>query len=148
MAKNITPFKKIIIFSFSLIILSFFCFSFVSCSRTLSTEGMKIKNIIDPITENYFISINSQDYDKFSKDFDDGMKKAVTKDNFTQLILPIKDKLGDYIPNSIKLVTIANEQGFTAAYYDADFSKKNNVKIRMVFSVIGDGYKISGQWFQ
>jgi hypothetical protein len=114
----------------------------------MTAEGIKIKSIADPITENYFLSINNQDYDKFSKDFDDGMKKAVTKDNFAQLVLPIKDKLGDYIPNSIKLVTIANEQGFTAAYYNANFSKKNNVKIKMVFSMIGNEYKISGQWFQ
>ena len=148
MIKNIIYFKKIILFSSSLIILLFFCFSFVSCNKTLTDEEIKIKNIADPITENYFVSINNEDYDKFSKDFDDGMKKAVAKDNFTQFILPIKNGLGNYIPNSIKLVTIANEQGFTAAYYDANFSKKVNIKIKMVFSKINDEYKISGQWFQ
>jgi len=141
-------FKKIILFSSSLIILLFFCFSFTSCNKTLTAEEIKIKNIIDPITENYFISINNEDYDKFSKDFDDGMKKAVTKDNFSKLVLPVKNGLGDYIPNSIKLVTIANEQGFTAVYYDADFSKENNIKIKMVFSKTNSEYKISGQWFQ
>jgi hypothetical protein len=148
MVKNTTHFKKIILFSSSLIVLFLFCFSFVSCSKTLTAGEIKIKNVTDPITENYFISINNEDYEKFSKDFDDGMKKAVTKDNFTQLILPIKNGLGNYIPNSIKLVTIANEQGFTAVYYDTNFSKKNNVKIKMVFSIINNEYKISGQWFQ
>jgi len=56
--------------------------------------------------------------------------------------------LGDYVPNSIKLVAIAGEKGFTAAYYDADFNKKSNVKIKMVFSKISGEFKISGQWFQ
>ena len=148
MIKNIIQFKKIILFSSSIIILLFFCFSFVSCNKTLTAEEIKIKNIADPMTENYFVSINNEDYDKFLKDFDDGMKKAVIKDNFSQLILQVKNGLGDYIPNSIKLVTIANEQGFTAAYYDADFSKKNDVKIKMVFSKINSEYTISGQWFQ
>jgi len=148
MLKNVIHLKKIIIFSSALIILSFFCFSFVSCSKTLTAEEIKIKNILDPMTENYLVSINSQDYDKFSKDFDDGMRKAVTKDNFNQIILPFKNELGDYVPNSIKLVTIANEQGFTSAYYDADFSKKNDIKIKIVYSKTGDKYKISGQWFQ
>jgi len=148
MIKNIIHFKKILLFFSSLIILLFFCFSFVSCNKTLTAEEIKIKTIVDPITENYFVSINNEDYDKFSKDFDDGMKKAVTKDNFIQMILPIKNGWGDYISNSIKLVTIASEQGFTAVYYDANFSKKNNIKIKMVFSKINDEYKISGQWFQ
>lgn len=148
MIKNIIQFKKIILFSSSLIILLFFCFSFVSCNKTLTAEEIKIKDIVDPITENYFVSINNEDYDKFSKDFDDGMKKAVTKDNFSQLILQIKNGIGDYIPNSIKFVTITSEQGFTAVYYDANFSKKNNIKIKMVFSKINIEYKISGQWFQ
>jgi len=148
MIKNIIHFKKILLFFSSLIILLFFCFSFVSCNKTLTAEEIKIKTIVDPITENYFVSINNEDYDKFSKDFDDGMKKAITKDNFIQLFLPVKNELGDYIPNSIKLVTIANEQGFTAVYYDANFLKKNNIKIKMVFSKINDEYKISGQWFQ
>ena len=148
MIKNIIHFKKILLFFSSLIILLFFCFSFVSCNKTLTAEEINFKNIVDPMTENYFVSINNEDYDKFSKDFDDGMKKAVTKDNFIQLILPVKNGWGDYIPNSIKLVTIANEQGFTAAYYDANFSKKVNIKIKMVFSKINDEYKISGQWFQ
>jgi hypothetical protein len=145
--KNMVHFKKVVLFFSSLIIL-LLCFSFISCSKTLTAEEIKIKNIVDPMTENYFVSINSQDYDKFSKDFDDGMKKAVTKDNFSQVILPVKNELGDYVPNSIKLVTIAIEQGFTAAYYDADFSKKNDVKIKMVFSKTNNEYKISGQWFQ
>jgi hypothetical protein len=148
MIKDIIHFKKIILFFSSLIILLFFCFSFVSCNKTLTAAEIKIKNIMDPMTENYFISINNEDYDKFSKDFDDGMKKAVTKDNFDQLILAVKNGLGDYDPNSIKLVTIANEQGFIAAYYDANFSKKNDIKIKMVFSKINNEYKISGQWFQ
>ena len=151
MLKNRIDFKKILLslLSFlSLMLILFFCFSFVSCSKTLSAEEIKIKDIVDPMTENYFVSINNEDYGKFSKDFDDGMKNAVTKDNFNQLILPVKDGLGDYIPNSIKLVTIAIEKGFTAVYYDADFSKKSNIKIKMVFSKINDEYKISGQWFQ
>ncbi len=101
--KNIIHFKKIILFFSSLIILLFFCFSFVSCNKTLTAGEIKIKNIVDPVTENYFVSINNEDYVKFSKDFDDGIKEAVTKDNFIQLILQIKNGFGDYIPNSIKL---------------------------------------------
>jgi hypothetical protein len=151
MIKNTNDFKKILLslLSFlSLLLLLSLCFTFVSCSKTLSTEELKIKDIVDPMTENYFVAINNEDYGKFSQDFDDGMKNAVTKDSFIQLILPVKDGLGDYVPGSIKLVTIAGEKGFTAAYYDADFSKKSNVKIKMVFSKIDGEFKISGQWFQ
>jgi hypothetical protein len=148
MIKNTKDFKKILLFFSALILLLFFCSSFVSCSKTLSAEEIKIRDIVDPLTENYFVSINNEDYGKFSKDFDDGMKNAVPKENFNQLILPVKDGLGDYVPNSIRLVTIASEKGFTAAYYDADFSKKSNVKIKMVFSKINGEFKISDQWFQ
>jgi hypothetical protein len=148
MIKNINDFKKILLFFSALILLLFLCFSFVSCNKTLSAEEIKIKAVVDPMTENYFVSINNEDYGKFSEDFDDGMKNAVTKDNFNQMVSPVKDGLGDYVPNSIRLVTIASEKGFTAAYYDADFSKKSNVKIKMVFSKTNDEFKISGQWFQ
>jgi hypothetical protein len=151
MIKTKIDFKKILLSLLSFLCLMsilFLCFSFMSCSKTLSAEEIKIRDIVDPLTENYFVSINNEDYGKFSKDFDDGMKNAVTKENFNQLILPVKDGLGDYVPNSIRLVTIASEKGFTAAYYDADFSKKSNVKIKMVFSKINGEFKISGQWFQ
>jgi hypothetical protein len=148
MIKNINDFKKILLFFSALILLLFLCFSFMSCSKTLSAEEIKIRDIVDPLTENYFVSINNEDYGKFSEDFDDGMKNAVTKDNFNQMVSPVKDGLGDYVPDSIRLVTIASEKGFTAAYYDADFSKKSNVKIKMVFSKTNDEFKISGQWFQ
>jgi hypothetical protein len=148
MIKNTKDFKKILIFFSALMLLLFLCFSFVSCSKTLSAEEIKIRDIVDPLTENYFVSINSEDYGMFSKDFDDGMKNAVTKDKFSQLILPVKDGLGDYIPDSIRLVTIAGEKGFTAVYYDADFSRKSDVKIKMVFSKTNNEFKISGQWFE
>jgi hypothetical protein len=148
MIKTPNDLKKILISFLSLIILLFFCFSFVSCSKTLSAEEIKIKKTTDPMTENYFISINNEDYSRFSRDFDDGMKNAVTKENFNQLILAVKDGLGEYVPDSIKFVTIASEKGFTAVYYDADFSKKSDVKIKMVFSKISNELKISGQWFQ
>jgi hypothetical protein len=148
MIKNPNNFKKILLPFLSLLLLLSLCFSFVSCSKTLSAEEIKIRDIVDPMTENYFVSINNEDYGKFSKDFDVGMKNAITKENFNQLILPLKDGLGDYVPNSIKLVTIASEKGFTAVYYDADFSKKSNVKIKMVFSKTNKEFKISGQWFQ
>jgi hypothetical protein len=148
MIKNTNDLKKILLAFLSLMILLFFCFSFVSCSKTLNAEEIKIRDIVNPMTENYFVSINNEDYGKFSKDFDDGMKNAVPKENFNQLILPVKDGLGDYVPNSIKLVTIASEKGFTAVYYDADFSRKSDVKIKMVFSKTNNEFKISGQWFQ
>jgi len=138
---------KIFIIILLIIVLLSVCFIFASCNRSLSDEDLRIKNIIDPITENYFLSINAKDYDKFSKDFDNGMKKAVTEDNFTQLISQISG-LGEYVPGSIKLIDVAREQGFTAAYYTLNFSAKNNVRVKMVFSVINDEYKISGQWFQ
>lgn len=144
---------KIIIIIAALAILFFFCAGFTSCSTPSSStpasgEDLQIKNIIDPLTENYFISINNNDYEKFIRDFDDGMKKAVTKDSFTQLSSQVKNGIGDYIPNSLKLVRIANEQGYTSAYYDMNFSKRSNVKIKMVFSKINNEYKISGQWFE
>ena len=53
----------------------------------MSAEEIKIKDIADPMTENYFVALNNEDYGKFSKDFDDGMKNAVTKDNFITLLL-------------------------------------------------------------
>lgn len=144
-----TYIRKIILFSSSLIIVLFFCFSSVSCGQILTVEEKEtFRNIADPMTENYFVSINESDYDSFSKDFDDGMKKAITKDNFAQSVCTIKDEIGSYMPGSIKFVTMAIEKGYTSVYYEANFSKKNNIKIKMVFDKINDEYKISGQWFQ
>jgi hypothetical protein len=145
---------KIIIIIAAAAIFVLFCAGFTSCNKPASQAsaasgaGLQIKNIIDPLTENYFISINNNDYEKFIRDFDDSMKKAVTKDKFAELSLQIKNGIGDYTPNSLKLISIANEQGYTVAHYTLDFSKKNNVKIRMVFSKINNEYKISGQWFE
>lgn len=95
-------------------------------------------------TDNLLAGMNAGDYAMFSKDFDQAMLKAMTKDQFDALKTDRDAKLGLYISRQVNSVT---QQGdFYAVIYDAKFEKDEAVTVRVVFRV-AEPHEVSGLWF-
>jgi hypothetical protein len=101
------------------------------------------------ITENLLISLNEQNFSKFSQDFDDGMKKAITQESFeTQFINNIRGKIGDYVPNSKRFYSSSKQAQYTTVVYAAIYTEEpGSVLIQISFQQIEGRPFISGIYY-
>jgi len=72
----------------------------ISCGTKIDVN--KVREYADPMTENLLIGRNEKNYEKYSKDFSDEMKKAITKEKFIESVDLIEGKIGKYIEDSKK----------------------------------------------
>lgn len=95
-------------------------------------------------TDNLLAGMNANEYDAFSKDFDQEMLNAMTPDQFASLKQDRDEKLGLYVSREVSQVVQNGD--FYSVNYDAVFEKDNNVVVRVVFRV-AEPHEISGLWF-
>jgi len=131
---------KILIFLIFLVsILSF------SCSKI---DVNKVREYADPMTENLLIGRNERDYEKYSKDFSDEMKNAVTYEKFIESVNLIEGKIGKYIEGSKKFYLATKQDKYIIVTYKAKFTDEtSDVLVRIVFEEKDGVMKISGEWY-
>jgi hypothetical protein len=95
-------------------------------------------------TDNLLTGMNAGDYAMFSKDFDQDMLNAMTKDQFDALKKDRDTKLGPYVSRQVNSVVLKGD--FYTVTYDAKFEKDAAVVVRVVFRV-AEPHQISGLWF-
>lgn len=128
-----------------LLILSFLIL-FISCGTKIDVN--KIREYADPMTENLLIGRNERNYEKYSKDFSDEMKKAVTHDKFLESCDLIEGKIGKYVENSKKFSLATKQNKYIIVTYKAKFTNETSeVTVRIVFEEIEGIMKISGEWY-
>lgn len=131
------------------IIIALFALLFViSGCAAKSLKEQDVQGFAPEITENLLIGFNEENYEKFSKDFNDAMLKGIPKDQFSNLLTQIKGKIGNYITGSKKFSTaVLKDNNYTVVYY-ANFSEETgNVKITIGFQKNGDAYRVSMLYF-
>ena len=135
--------KARVLVSFLLVMLLIFS---VGCAAKIDVDA--VRSYADPMTENLLTAMNNKNYELFSKDFDDAMKKAIPKSEFSSLIAQINGKIGEYVPNSKKFDRAYKTGKFVNVVYKAEFTKETSpVTVRVVFDEINGEHKISGIWF-
>ncbi len=95
-------------------------------------------------TDTLLTGMNANDYAVFSKDFDQDMLAAMTKDEFEKLKADRDAKLGLYVSRQVNSVVQVGD--FYAVNYDAVFEKDDAVTVRVVFRV-AEPHEVSGLWF-
>jgi len=112
-----------------------------------------VRGFSDPVAENILVAINEKSYEKFSKDFDDNLKKQMTKEYFADSLFDV-DLIGTYKENSKKFVKSENVKGeysdsnYTAVYYNVDFSVLKNQTLAIVFIKVDKDMKVSTLMFK
>lgn len=70
------------------------------CSGSNQAARQKLAGTADPAVENLMQGLNEGNYEKFSKDFDDTMKKSFSESAFKETDELIKQKIGNYVSKS------------------------------------------------
>ena len=106
----------------------------------------QVRGYADPVTENILVAMNEDDYARYSEDFDQTMKNAMSEAVFDETNAVIKSKIGDYV--SKEFWKAESKDQYTIVYYKAKFTDEPaDVTARVVFQEIGGDMKVSGLWF-
>lgn len=110
---------------------------FMGCIKGVSKEerGM-ILGYAHPIVDNLMLGFNEGDYEKFSKDFDEGMKNFLAKNVFIQTREMLLSKIGNFVSKGKSKVK--RDGPFIVVIYKAEFEREKDVKITVSFQKYGE----------
>jgi hypothetical protein len=91
------------------------------------------------VAENVLKALDADDFQKFSQDLSDPMKKAFTQEQFTNLRAMLLTASGQYV--SIDKPTLTNNQGYAVYRFPATYEFET-VYVTLTFLVGGD--KVEG----
>ena len=124
------------------------CMAFFSIAIAKQTDAVEVLNFADPMTESLLQAMNKDDYDKFSKDFSNEMRQALTEENYNKQIGTIKGKIGVYISGSKEFIGKQFNNQDILVNYKATFSEEaDSVLVTVVFRHNAHENIISGLWF-
>lgn len=92
--------------------------------------------------ENILKAIDANDYPKFSLDFSDKMKSALTEQEFVKLQTMLHNASGNYV--SIGTPTISNNQGYAIYRFP---TKYTNETVSMTITFLVGGKTVEGLFF-
>ncbi|MEA3324769.1 MAG: DUF3887 domain-containing protein [Euryarchaeota archaeon] len=105
----------------------------------------EVREYADPVTENMLMAMNEDDYTRYSEDFDQTMKRAMTEAVFDETNAVIRSKIGDYA--SKEFWKAESKDQYTLVYYKAKFTDEPaDVTVKVVFQEINGTMKVSGLW--
>ncbi|SMD15793.1 DUF3887 domain-containing protein [Sporomusa malonica] len=104
-----------------------------------------IINAVDQLTENMLVAMNENDYNRFSRDFDDQMRVDLDEAKYKSTVPAITAKIGKYL--SKDFVGLEKKDQYTIVVYRANFSlEPDGVTVRSVVGDKNDKKVISGFW--
>jgi hypothetical protein len=115
-------------------------------SPNLAGKPMNVSRVrfyTDVETENALVSLQNNDYNGFTKDFNQTMKNAMPQSAFTKLYNLISSTVGDYQSKEFEIATIANNI-FTIQYYAQYSLEPRGVWVSISFD---SNQKIAGLYF-
>ncbi len=132
-----------------IIVVAFLAFNCKGGGKTgakLSEEQiMQLKKLALPIMETIQQGMNEDNYEKYSTDFDERMKNAITEKVFKQTQTLMNDKVGKF--EAFTFDKVMKKDQFYVIMYKGKFEKEDNVKISLSIQKIKDKYFVSGLWF-
>ncbi len=96
-----------------------------ACTGSAVKTNLPEPSYAAEIAESLLLSLNQEDFARLSKDFDEGMKKAVTPETFnTQFVTGIKGKIGNYEANSKRFFSASSQAQYTTVVYSAIYTEE------------------------
>ena len=97
-------------------------------------------SIADPIMDNALEGLNEKNYDQFTRDFSENLKKKNPEYLFNENVEEFHQKYGRYISREIK--EVSPSVGKIAVYCIANFEKAEEIGLKFTFEEIDGEYKI------
>ncbi len=110
-----------------------------------ASEKQNFLEYADPIAENLLGCLNDGDYTKFSRDFDERARNALSEAVFTETRQLVSSKIGLY--KSREISKVAKEGAYTVVIYRVDFEEEKGVEVKVQFRKYGDQNLVSGVSF-
>lgn len=104
-----------------------------------------VKNTADKLTENMLAAMNENDYNRFSRDFDERMRADMDEAKYKSTIPAMTAKIGTYL--SKEFIGLEKREQYTIITYKAKFSlEPEGVTVRCVVGEKNGKKVISGFW--
>nr|MBN1228563.1 hypothetical protein [Anaerolineae bacterium] len=101
---------------------------------------------VDEMVTNMLEGLSENDYDKLTRDFDEGMRDAVDEvEGFPQIYDDIIGIVGQYKSHSVS--SVFDQGSYRIALYDTVFEHDSEVTTRVVFQEGEGQWLITGLWF-
>lgn len=125
--------------------LFFMCFQ--AHGAVIGTTDEEVKYNAEPMLDDIMNGLNSNDYNKYAKDFDATLKEAITVEKFHEVRETIIETLGSYLYS--EYLGFVNKNKFTIAFWKGSFDKtEDEILIKLVVSKRGGDYLVTGLWFE
>ncbi len=132
-------------FTYSVIV-SIFLGAFVYAG-VIGDTNEEVKAVANPILDSILDGMKTNDYTKYSKDFDDTMKNALPKEAFLAANKQIRDYMGEY--KSREYLGFLKKNNMTVILWKSVFDKsEDEFLVKLIISKQKDKYLVTGLWFQ
>lgn len=130
------------------VVVAILCFTAQSISaEVIGKTDKEVQTIAEPILDNILESFETNDYNKYSKDFDDTLKETITEERFLEIARQIDNSIGNYKEKNY--LGFLTKGRMTLILWKAKFDKtQDDVLIKLVMSKRGGRYLVTGLWFQ
>jgi hypothetical protein len=113
----------------------------------IGTQDKAVQAIAEPMLDTILEGFATNDYAKYSKDFDPTLKETISDKRFLDVDRQIESSIGNF--SSRQYLGFLTKGKMTVVLWKAKFDKSNDdVLIKLVVSKRGDKYLVTGLWFQ
>lgn len=131
-----------------LLIISGIVFSEVSsfCGAIGKTDE-EVRAIAEPILDSILEGFKTDDYGKYSKDFDNMLKESISEKKFLDTDRQIQGSIGNYQSREYLGFLVKGQR--TLVLWKGRFDRsEDDVLIKLVVSKRNNKYLVTGLWFQ
>jgi len=116
-------------------------------AAVIGTDNEEVKKCADPILDNILQAMASDDYLKYSKDFDKQLRVMVSQKKFIAKRKEIYDWIGGYLYR--EYLGFINTQGATVVFWKGTFDKtQNDILIRITLNKEQGRVLVKGLFYQ
>jgi hypothetical protein len=139
--------KKFCLFILTAVLL----LTFTGCSsvKVVKVDEEQVRQYADEMAESILTGIKEDSYEKYSRDFNEIMKKGIPEKSFNESNKMIKDKIGNYESKTFSKAEkiIDKNAEYITVYYNAKFTKEpKDVIVKVVFVETDGKINVAGLW--
>ncbi len=122
-------------------------FPLAANAAVLGQTDQEVQAVAEPLLEGVLAGFNDGNYAKYSQNFDETLKEAISEKKFQKVRAQILKTLGKY--RSRTYLGFLKQHGATVVLWRGRFTESDDdVLIKLVASKRQDRYVVVGLWFQ
>ena len=115
-------------------------------AEVVGETNEEVAGIAEPVLDNILEAFETNDYVKYSRDFDDTLREAVSEKKFVEVDHYFQESLGDY--QSREYLGFVVKGKMSVVLWKARYNKsEDDVLIKLVLSKRRNKHLVTGLWF-